>query len=284
MAEAITDRQVVTVLRPFVRATTPLLSALRESDPLGLVRRVLPSATRPETKALPASTGDAEDAKALATVDRSRREKLLDGLESLKVPGTQAWSEMTVTERDNWWVNRVGRFTVLLASIPGLGGALADRLPIQDALATAGQGLLLSAMAAEHGITDQADRVRLIAAVLFDRHIDPDLAAGKDDHLTREQEDATTAELTGDLDESARKHGKITVKAATNTLWRFGRTLYALGDELDKRPQGRFYHKAVGLLPVVGMAADYLGERSALKRAAKKARRWLDAHPAPTSA
>ncbi|MGQ0842462.1 hypothetical protein [Actinokineospora sp.] len=276
MAEAISDKQIVAVLRPFVRATTPLLDALRESDPLGLVRRVLPA--HRETLA----AGDREDAEHLDRVERGLREKLLDGLESVKVPGTTAWDTMTIDDRTDWWVNRVGRFTVLLASIPGLGGALADRLPIQDALATAGQGLLLSAIAAEHGRTDQADRVRLIARVLFDRDIDPALAAGHGDDVTDEEEDAATAALTEELTESSAKHGKITVKAATSTLWRFGRTLWALGDELDKRPQGRFYHKAIGILPVVGMAADYFGERSALKRAAKKARKWLAA-TAPVS-
>ncbi|SDJ32383.1 hypothetical protein SAMN05192558_10856 [Actinokineospora alba] len=272
MGEVITDKQVVNVLRPFVRATTPMLDALRESDPLGLVRRVLP-------KSGELSSGDIEDGKQLEKVDRNRLEKLLDGLESVKVPGTDAWDAMSVDDRDSWWVNRVGRFTVLLASIPGLGGALADRLPIQDALATAGQGLLLSAIASEHGFDSQADRVRLIAKILFDRDIDPQLAAGHGDDLTDEQEDAAAAELTEELRESSEKHGKITVKAAGRTLWRFGRTLFALGDELDKRPQGRFYHKAIGLLPVVGMAADYFGERSALKRAAKKARKWLATQP-----
>ncbi|MDQ3404804.1 MAG: hypothetical protein M3548_15680 [Actinomycetota bacterium] len=271
MGEVITDKQVVTVLRPFVRATTPMLNALRESDPLGLVRRVLP-AKRETLDAV-----DRENADELAKVDRGLRERLLDGLESVKVPGTSAWETMSVDQRTHWWVNRVGRFTVLLASIPGLGGALADRLPIQTALAAAGQGLLLSAIAAEHGRTDEADRVRLIAKILFDRDIDPELAAGRGDHLTAAQEDAATAELTEDLTESSKKHGKITLKAAARTLWRFGRTLWALGDELDKRPQGRFYHKAIGILPVVGMAADYFGERSALKRAAKKGRKWLAA-------
>jgi hypothetical protein len=273
VGEVITDKQVVSVLRPFVRATTPLLEALRESDPLGLVRRVVPRHHE-------LTSGDAEDAEQLAKVDRGLRDKLLDGLETVKVPGTDAWDRMSVEDRTDWWVNRVGRFTVLLASIPGLGGALADRLPIQDALASAGQGLLLSAIAAEHGYAEQADRVRLIAKVLFDRDIDPALAAGHGDDLTDEEEDAATAELTSEMTESKAKHGKITMKAATRTLWHFGRTLFALGDELDKRPQGRFYHKAMGMLPVVGMAGDYFGERSALKRAAKKARKWLATQPA----
>ncbi|WP_156754826.1 hypothetical protein [Actinokineospora pegani] len=272
MAEAITDEHVVKVLRPFVRATAPVLGALRESDPLGLVRKVLPAAAEVTADTAPSDDGAVE----LAGVDKSKRAKLLEGLESLKVPGTTAWADMTVADRDDWWVNRVGRFTVLIASVPGLGGALADRLPIQSALGAAGQGLLLSAMAAEHGVTDHADRVRLIAAVLFERDIDPALAAGADDGATDEQEDAATAELTEDLDAAHRAHGKITVKAAARTLWRFGRVLLALGDELDKRPQGRLWHRAIGVLPVVGMAADYLGERSALKRVAKRGRRWLD--------
>jgi len=271
VGEAITDKHVVSVLRPFVRATTPMLEALRESDPLGLVRRVVPRSAQK-------STGDVEDAEALAKVERGLRDKLLDGLETVKVPGTEAWDRMSAADRTDWWVNRVGRFTVLLASVPGLGGALADRLPIQDALATAGQGLLLSAIASEHGFHSQADRVRLIAAVLFDRDIDPHLAAGHGDNLTDEEEDAATAALTEDLTASSAKHGKITMKAAGSALWRFGRTLLALGDEIDKRPQGRIYHKAIGMLPVVGMAGDYLGERSALKRAAKKGRKWLTTH------
>ncbi|RZS44340.1 hypothetical protein EV193_101215 [Herbihabitans rhizosphaerae] len=263
MAEAITDKNVVAALRPFVRATTPMLDALRESDPLGIVRR----SRQP---------GDAD----LDGVDKSLKDKVLDGLESVKVPGTEAWSEMDIEARTDWWVNRVGRFTTLVAAIPGIGGALADRLPIQDALGAASQGLLLCAIAAERGMTEQADRVRLLAAVLFDRDVDRALAAGEGDGLTDAEEDKATAELTEELDESTKKHGKITLKAAARTLWRFGRALLALSDELEKRPRGRFYHRALGMLPVVGMAGDYFGERSALKRAAKKAVQWMESQPA----
>ncbi|GAA3064227.1 hypothetical protein [Actinokineospora globicatena] len=263
MSELITDKHVVSVLRPFVRATTPVLGALRDADPLGLVRRVM------------GAREEHEAAIEMAKVDPS----VVKGLESVRVPGTAAWHTMTVAEREDWWVNRVGRVTVLMAAIPGIGGALADRLPIQDTLATAGQGLVLSAIAVEHGAEDSGTRVRLIAHVLFDRDIDPLLASGEGDLLTDEEEDAATAEMTADLDESQRAHGKITPKAAAKSLWRLGRTLLALGDELDKRPQGRFYHKAMGMLPVVGMAGDYLGERSALKRAAKKGSKWLHAFP-----
>jgi len=88
-------------------------------------------------------------------------------------------------------------------------------------------------------------------------------------------EDAATEQLTEELAESKKKHGKITLKASIGTLWRLGRSLLAIVEELEKRPRGRFYHRAIGMLPVVGMAGDYLGERSGLKRVAKRAQQWF---------
>jgi hypothetical protein len=262
VAEAISDAQVVAVLRPFVRGCGPMLDALRESDPMGLRAR--------------SERGEADD--ELAALEHKLREKLLNGLTSVKVPGTAAWAAMDVDQRTHWWVNRVGRFTALLTSIPGLGGALADRLPIQDTLGAAAQGLLLCAIAGEHGVLDVGDRVRLIAWVLFEREVDPALAAGK--HVTQDAaaesaEDAATEQLTEEMTESKKKHGKITVKAAVGTLWRLGRSLLGIVEELEKRPRGRLYHRALGMLPIVGMAGDYLGERSGLKRVAKRAHKWF---------
>ncbi|TWP49235.1 hypothetical protein FKR81_24260 [Lentzea tibetensis] len=227
MAEAITDRHVVAVLRPFVRASGPLVDRLRESNPFGL--------------------------------RDSELEGLLGKLATIKAPGTAAWAAMSVEDRDEWWINRVGRFTALLASVPGIGGALADRLPIQDALGAAGQGLLLCALAGEHGFTSVEDRVRLLAWVLFERDVDP---------TPREpDEDARTEEL---------KVEGGTMKAVARTVWKLGRMLWGLGDELGKRPQGRLHHKALGMLPVVGLVGDYLGERSALRKVRTRALQWFD--------
>lgn len=228
MAEAVTDRHVVAVLRPFVRASGPLVDRLRESNPFGL--------------------------------RDSELEGFLGKLATVKAPGTAAWAAMSTEERDEWWINRVGRFTALLASVPGIGGALADRLPIQDALGAAGQGLLLCALAGEHGFTSVEDRVRLLAWVLFERDVDP----------TRREpdEDARTEEL---------KVEGSTAKAVARTVWKLGRMLWGLGDELGKRPQGRLHHKALGMLPVVGLVGDYLGERSALRKVRTRALQWFDA-------
>ena len=162
-------------------------------------------------------------------------------------------------QRSTWWINRTGRLTALAASVTGLAGALGDRLPVQDALGAAGQGLLLCAIAHEHGVHDVDTRVRLLAAVLFDREVDP-----------------TSATHTTPVDAPPQR--RLGLKPTAKWLWRQGRLLLAVSDELEKRPHGRFYHRALGMLPVVGMAGDYLGERAALKRAARAGERWLHRH------
>jgi hypothetical protein len=262
---------VVAALRPFVRGCGPMLDALRETDLLGLRAR----AQRLATDLASSAAGDEP-----AEMESGVRKKLLDALTSVKAPGTAAWAEMGVDERTHWWVHRVGRFTALLTAVPGLGGALADRLPVQDTLGATSQGLLLCAIAGERGVTELSDRVRLLAWVLFDRDIDPVKAAGSRTEHDESAEDDQTAKLTEELADSEKKHGKITLKATIGTVWRLGRSLLGIAGELEKRPHGRFYHRVVGMLPVIGMAGDYLGERSGLKRVAKRADRWFARHAA----
>ncbi|MDQ7808510.1 hypothetical protein Q5425_32650 [Amycolatopsis sp. A133] len=255
----ISDGQLVAVLRPFVRACGPVLDSLRDADPFGLRARA-----------------DTD----LAGVESGLKAKLLNGVTSVKVPGTDAWAQMTGYDRSSWWMNRVGRFTALLTAVPGLGGALADRVPVQDTVGAASQGLLLCAIAGEYGVTDVGTRVRLIASVLFGRDIPPGLAAGHD-----EAAEAVAADrLTEDLAASERKHGKATVNAAAGTLWRLGRSLGEITGELGKRPRGRMLQRAIGKVPVVGVAGNYLSEGSGLREAWQRAHGWLTEHAPPATA
>ena len=199
----------------------------------------------------------------------------LEGLASLRVPGSAAWHAMDHHQHVDWWVNRLGRLTAVVTAIPGLGGALADRLPVQDALGTATQALLLTAIAEEYGIRDIGEKVRIVAWVLFGRDIDAALAAGKGEAYDPAEEDAETAKLAGEFSQVEQRPRRITLRSAGKTLWRMGRSLLAITDELDKRPHGRFYHRAVGMLPVVGLVGDYLGERSGLRRARRRADEWF---------
>lgn len=261
MAEAITDQHVAVVLRVFVRRCDPMLQRLRDDgEPVEV---------------------DETD----ADVDRSILDKVRSAVASIKRPGMKGWGQLPIDERVEWWIGRVGRFTSLLASVTGLAGVWGDRLPLQDMLGSASQGLLLCAIASERGADDIGVRVQLLGSVLFDRDIDLETARGKGDAAADEAE---VSKLTdGESDKADKGDGepgvpatgrKFSVKAGFKWLWRQARILFSITGELEKRPQGRFYHKAVGMLPVVGMAGDYLGERSALKRAAKRGNKWLTQH------
>jgi hypothetical protein len=259
VGEAIGDERVAAVLRRFVGGCAPMLGRLRDGD---------------EPVDLDVAGDDGE-------IDHGVLYRVRARLEQVRWPGSARWSRLDVDERTHWWVSRVGRVTALAASVTGLAGALGDRLPLQDVLGSAGQGLLLCAIATEHGVEDRAAQVRLLASVLFDRDLDPAVAAGPGDEAA---DAAEVARLTGDDDSAARLEEPVAgrrmgLKPAARWLWRQGRMLFAVYEELEKRPHGRFYHQALGMLPIVGIAGDYLGERSALKRAAKAGKRWLRAHP-----
>ena len=253
MADVISDQAVVRILRPFVRATRPVLDGLREIDPFDLRTRA-----------------GADGRPAGAPGDRDLRARVLDALATLQVPGTAAWAAMTPPERTRWWVGRVGRFTTLVAAVPGIGGALANRLPVSKTIGAAGQGLLLVAIAGEYGVRDEDELVALLGAVLFRR----DLTVTAPDPAADAEADTRAIELTGDL---AAKGERPTLQRVAAAVWRLGRTLFAVEDELDKRPHGNRFHSGLGQLPVVGAVGKYLGEWSGLKRAAAEAEERLTA-------
>ena len=171
---AIPDDHVVRVLRPFVAATGPVLRGLRDADPFRLGRLARRRALELQESGgrAPEEAPTSRRGKA-ARVARTGRARALDRLATSKLPGTPRWQTMSPEERDDWWVSRVGRFTSIVASIPGIGGALARRLPVSDILGIAAQGLVICAIAGEHGLNRRDEQVRLLASVLFGRDVDP---------------------------------------------------------------------------------------------------------------
>ncbi len=169
-------------------------------------------------------------------------------LEFLEVPGTEAWEDKSRAERVSWWIWRVGLLDTVAVAWPGALGALASRLPIQDLLGFAGQTLILCAVAREYELTDRKDQVRMLASVLCGREIpDPPLP---------------------DTDEPWPDN-------IVQKLWHLAGILNSVGDELGKRPHPRRIFRYIGMLPVVGAVAAYLGEYGALHRAAKAAENWI---------
>jgi hypothetical protein len=250
----ISDADVAAVLRPFVRATRPLLGALSDSDPFGL-----------QARAQQATNGAAPP-----RVERTLRVRLVDRLASTRAPGTAAWKQMDMHARSNWWVRRVGRVTSLVAAVPGFGGAVTSKLPVSSGLGAVAQGLVLCAIADEHDMHDEVDVVALLGAVMFRRDLCPparaELSPASDAAV-----DARAAELTGGLENEK----KPTLQRLAGALWRMGRALLAIEGELGKRPRGGRIARGISLIPVVGVAGKYLGEWSGLKKAAKAGEEWI---------
>lgn len=171
-----------------------------------------------------------------------------DRLQFLDIPGTQGWEQKSRDERISWWIWRVGALDTLAVAYPGALGALASRLPVQDLLGFSSQALILCAVAREHGATDRTTQARLLAAVLCGRDIpdpppEPDNPAWPDGIVPK--------------------------------MWHLAGILNAVGGELAKRPHPRAVFRYIGMLPLLGAVAAYLGEYGALHRAAKAADSWL---------
>ncbi|MDV6276156.1 hypothetical protein R3Q06_21900 [Rhodococcus erythropolis] len=241
MADVLGDRKVVEVLDRAVWGINPVLD-LAYSDPLGIKRRTF-EPTDPERNAA------AMVLDAAAWV-----------LDVVKFPGTAAWSVMTDEQRSKWWTTRLGALNTVAVAFPGIFGVLLNRLPIQDLLAFANQAVVLVAVAREHGVTERDQQVDLLASVLCRRETKSrDLLAG---------EDFAEKSVSG-TDETWRPFALI------GTLWRTSKTFRAITDELHKRPSRTKPYEILGKIPVVGVVADYLGERGALVRAAALGEKWI---------
>lgn len=258
MTEKITDAHVVGVLKAVVRGSGPVLDALTETDPLGWKQRT----QRRDPQVIELDDPETGRGVVLRLWDKAVH-TAVESFYRTEFPGTAAWQEMGVADRNRWWMNRVGRFTTLVAAVPGLGGVVADRFPLQDTLGAASQALVLCALAREGGVTDQADQVRMLAHVLTRRSVSREMVAGTDEH----QEAA-----------AEQRPPRSAVVGAGRALWRWGRVLRGIVGELDKRPHGGFVSRMTGKLPVIGIAGDYLAERSALRKAAHQGQQWMRTH------
>lgn len=243
----LSDADVACALHRAVAVIDPLLTLLA-SDPVGLKAR---------TQNADGAVGRALDAAAWV-------------LDAADVPGTRSWDAMSVDERADWWVHRVGALDTVVVAFPGALGVLADRLPVQDLLGFASQAVVLCAVAREHGVTDRDRRVRLLAAVLCDRDLD---AAAVTEHRG-------AVAPTDDVTDPVRDAVDGAPAGVPRALWRVAGLLRAINDELVKREQPRSVYRYLGMLPAVGAVVDYVGEYGALKRAAKEGKRWLARHGA----
>jgi hypothetical protein len=183
-------------------------------------------------------------------------------------------------ERDEWWADRASRVAAGVSAAPRFLGKVADLLPLQNAVGTTVQALVGGGGGRpgppgggaggggggpDHDVEDRAERISLLTRVLLDR----DLSPGQVVPLLERARGTYADEALGARGE----------RGAVRTLWRVARLLGRIDEALDARPQGKWQHRLLSNLPVVGVAGGYAAEREGLKRAAAKASAILDGRP-----
>ena len=267
---AIPDDHVVRVLRPFVAATGPVLRGLRDADPFRLGRLARRRALELQESG-GGRRGGADEPPGEGRPGRAHRAR----------PGArpaghlQAPRHPALADDEPRGARRLvgvaGRALHLgVASIPGIGGALARRLPVSDILGLAAQGLVICAIAGEHGLNGRDEQVRLLASVLFGRDVDP--SRHGDPHAADVEREAGELQRHGG---ARRRRSGAGSRPWPGRCGGWGRTLWGLQSELDRRPQGNRVWRTLANVPVVGAVGSYRSERSGLKRAARAAARWV---------
>ncbi len=168
-------------------------------------------------------------------------------------------------ERDEWWAQSASNVAAGVSAAPRFAGKLADLLPLQNAVGTAVQALVVLGVASEHGVTDPADRISLLTKVLLDRD------------LSREQVQPLLQRSKGTYVDEAL--GAKAERRPVRTLWRAARLLGRIDEALDARPKGKRRHRFLSNFPVVGLAGGYAAEREGLRKAASAAAAILAGRP-----
>ena len=210
-----------------------------------------------------------DDPPTSASLPARARDALRDRIFGEVTPASPQWGEQPLQRRVDWWVARIGFSAGLAAAAPRLAGALSDRIPLQAMLGASAAGLAVCATAREHGRTEPADWVPLLAEVLFDRKLSGP-AVEMPSEAESEERLATPPE-----GEETPKTGRLATlgrgaQAAARTLWRLGRAFLGVQDLLDERPRGNILARGLGKLPLVGLAGGWLDERGGIRKSAKE--------------
>ncbi|MFC0625115.1 hypothetical protein [Kribbella deserti] len=241
----IPDSAVVLALSKVEFGLDAVLDSLRTQDPFG-IRTTLAEYSAQERPNL------AEKGLILA----------IDRLLRMRVPGHAEWPTLPLAERCDWWVDRLGGFAAVIAGLPRISGAAADRLPIQDTLGATVQAMVIGAICREYGVEAHADRTAVIARVLTNRPITPDIVLEFDDPTAAGKNVAKELGLGQKTDdEGGLRHG-------IKLIWRISKMFGGISELFEDRPRGSLGARALGKLPGVGMVGGFFDERKGIRKAA----------------
>jgi hypothetical protein len=241
------DSAVILALSRVEFGIDAVLDSLRTQDPFG-IRSILIEYSAQEQPNL------AEKGLILA----------IDRLLKMKVPGHTEWPTLPLAQRCDWWVERLGGFAAIVAGLPRISGAAADRLPVKDTLGAAVQAMVIGAVCREYGVEAHADRTAVMARVLTDRPITPDDVLAYDDPTAAGQDVAKQLSLGEESEEAG-------LRKAVRLVWRISKLFGGLDEVFEDRPRGSLGARFIGKLPTIGVVGGFFDERRGIRNAAYEA-------------
>lgn len=235
----LSDDRIIDALNRMIAAINPILDVMSQTDVTGL--RGKSHQDHPKDD----SVFRRVEYVAARTVDLTA------------LPGTKRWDGLSMEERAQWWVNRIGGLNTIGVAFPNIFGIWARRLPITTVLGFVNQAMVLIAVAREYRVTGRARQIELLASVLGAREL-------------------TVGELAAIPDAPPVEAKRKSLARAT---WDIARTLQGGVDEMGKRPQPARVLRWLSNIPLIGAPINYVGEQFALKRAVNAGRAWIVAHP-----
>jgi hypothetical protein len=271
---AISDGDVARALALFDRGAAALLDLLRRAP--GSAESSPAEATNVDA----AERHDNDKRRIVELVDAVTA-RALDALLHATLPDPDEWPDKPLDERCQWWTTRIRHVGALVPAAPRVLGFVADRLPVAATTSAAVQGMAVVAVAQESGVADPHQRTALLSRILTNRPLDATQVAellGAPTPLTRR-----LREVIG-YDEIVAAHGPRRMWLIARAVGRLAGIIGDIEDVLDGRQRGRLAARALGQLPVVGAVGGYLAERTAVARAADRARADLARTPEDSAA
>lgn len=171
-------------------------------------------------------------------------------------------------DRVVWWAQRVGLVTSLLSLAPELAGPISGKLPASEILGAAGAGLVLCGIAGEYGLQDVQKVSQMLAAVLFDRHVDD-----SPDSPGKENADPAPS-FVSRVQEAGHS---LSAAQAARVVWGLGVQLKGLLDEISSQKIEPLTRRGLRRAVPYGAKLDrYRAGKASIEQTAHKGVLWLD--------
>lgn len=188
-------------------------------------------------------------------------------------PGHEQWTSLELSQRADWWAQRVGTLIGAVAALPAITGGGAKLVRVTPLMGSAAQSVTVCAVVREAQIDDEARTVELVSRVVFNRSLNPeDIAAairaysGVIADVDVDEKEVSSLRNLGAAGRAVEQvrviHGAMQALREVDSL-------------LEARPRAGWAVRTMTNIPIAGAAATFVSERAGISKAAEEVVRLL---------